>query len=132
MEPDERNRRQFTRVSVCLRVRLRVLRREEASTLREQLFDSPSVWAPEDEALLLKMATGGGSGSEGSSSSGSDGSSSGSGSDGSSSGSSGSGSGSDAEGTGSSGTSSSDGASSGSSRRPSTERSRKSRRPQSP
>jgi c-di-GMP-binding flagellar brake protein YcgR len=65
MSSDGPNRRQFARISVSLRVRFRVVRGDEADALREELLDAPSVWAPEGESLLLKLATGSGSGSEG-------------------------------------------------------------------
>lgn len=65
MEREAGNQREFARVPVRLAARFRVVRGEEAEALEARLLDAPSVWAPPGEAELLKLAGGGGSGSEG-------------------------------------------------------------------
>ena len=61
----ESNRRQFARIRVRLGARYRIVAGQEAEDLERELLEAPSVWAPEGESELLKLATRSGSGSDG-------------------------------------------------------------------
>jgi hypothetical protein len=61
---DGAGKREFARVALDLRVRFRVLDDLGADRLAERLREAPSVWAPEDEGELLKIAVRGGAGAE--------------------------------------------------------------------
>ena len=65
MSRAKRNRREFARIAVQLRVRFRIVRGEEVEAVERALLEAPSVWAPAGESELLKLATSSGRGSEG-------------------------------------------------------------------
>lgn len=66
MEQAQINEREFARFAVRLRARFRVVENdEELETLSERLLETPSVWAPEGESELWKLADSPGSGPDG-------------------------------------------------------------------
>jgi hypothetical protein len=65
MEQEYRDERQHARIEVRLRARFTVLDRNEAEILEERILEAPSVWSPEGENELTKMADSGQSGPEG-------------------------------------------------------------------